>query len=353
MFISCFNTYLVCQNGKIGHKFLCAYYDDASSVATEDDLKQAGFEIRHLEKSRLAFFKVDEGYLAVHPDLSTTFYHGVGRREIFRKIDPSILPPPIPVMKLRNRISKNIHQYGVFPSNPGQYPEIFEENRQKITAINPNYNFYFWSEGGKHSVREFILNTYGEEILKYYDSINKEYPSARADLFRLLCIYALGGVYFDLKTTCSYPLDQVIRPDDKYLVSFWYYGMQTHEEVQHITYGEYENYCIICAAGHPIIRHAIQQALCNIRVYDEEIGGVGFYGTLRLAGPLMYSMIIYVYRPQYKDIIRQIHTYSNGIEYTIFSDDAVHRKHYGGRKHYSDIEAPLVYRDAFKEITRE
>ena len=55
---------------------------------------------------------------------------------------------------------------------------------------------------------EFIRNAYGAEMLKLYMSINPAYGAARADLFRYLLIYHYGGVYLDLKSTCTKPFEQ-------------------------------------------------------------------------------------------------------------------------------------------------
>ncbi|MCL1513609.1 hypothetical protein DTJ15_05240 [Parasaccharibacter sp. TMW 2.1891] len=343
MFVSRYNTYLAVIDREIVQKFLCTYYeDDAPPAATEDDIETAGFEVHRQVVTRVGFYRKGQGYLSARPDLSNGYSNVMQDRETFRLIDPSILPPPVPEMPEEAHIAHKIHQIGIFPKEPGVYPEAFIENRNNIVALNQNYTFYFWSEGGYYDIEEFIQKHYGEEILKYYRAISPDYLAARADFFRYLCLYAIGGVYLDLKTAMSYPLDLVVRPEDRFLLSFWCHGARPHTEIEHIPYGEYEQYYIICAAGHPLMRRIIQQVLCSIALYKRPIHGTGAYGILRVTGPLLYSMIVHEYRDRYEDIVRQIHSFSNGIEYTIFDDNMAHHEHVGKDTHYSRRESNII-----------
>lgn len=343
MFVSCYNTYLAIIDRKIVQKFLCEYYeDDAPPVATEDDLIEAGFEPHRQVVTRVGFFKKGKGYLSASPDLSEAYCPHMERCETFRLIDLEMLPPRVPEFPEQEHIAHQIHQIGIFPKEPGVYPKAFIENRNNIVSLNQNYTFYFWSEGGYYDIETFIKENYGDEFLKYYQSISPDYLAARADFFRYLCLYAVGGVYLDLKTVISYPLDLVVQPDDRFLLSFWYHGARMHREIEHISYGEYEQYYIICAAGHPLMRRIIQQVMCSIALYKKAIHGVGAYGILRVTGPLLYSMVIHEYRGRYEDKVRQIHSYSNGIEYTIFEDTAAHHEPVGKETHYSRRSSAII-----------
>lgn len=66
-----------------------------------------------------------------------------------------------------------------------------------------------------------LHNYYGQRIWEYYLRINKKYGAARADLLRYLVLYALGGVYLDLKSTVLYPLSLNIQQGDSFLIMYW------------------------------------------------------------------------------------------------------------------------------------
>lgn len=343
MFISAHGSYLVAGQDGLEQRFLCAFYDDDTPPpATARDLVKAGYGIERRDHDIVTFFRNDAGFLSSSPSLALYHMPGVDRCETFRDIDQAILPPPLPYIKEAEHISKKIHQVGIFRDKPGSYPEAYVENRNTVVSMNQSYEYYFWSEGGFYEIKEFIKEHYGEEILDYYEAISPDYPAARADFFRYLCLYAVGGVYFDLKTSFTHSLDTTIRPGDRFLLSRWYHGAQVHLEIEHMPYGEYEQYYIICAAGHPLMRRIIQQALCNIRVYRPFLNGTGSYGVLRFIGPLMYSMIVHEYRKGCEDIVRNIHSWSNGIQYSIFRNHDDHHKHQLGEKHYYRRDTPIV-----------
>jgi len=47
------------------------------------------------------------------------------------------------------------------------------------------------------------------------------YGAALADLFRYVLCFNEGGVYLDIKSTATRALDEVLKPDDAYLISQW------------------------------------------------------------------------------------------------------------------------------------
>lgn len=344
MFVSKYNTYITIKNNELSHNFLCDYYeDDAPHIADDEYFRSRHYTIEPIGHGCVALKHNELGYVSLQSDLGVTHVWHIGEYEAFRKIDPSILPEPVPEFPQAEHIARNIHQIGIYADHPGEYPKMFIENRNHIINLNQSFNFYFWSEGGFYDIEEFIQSKYGKEVLKYYRSIKPAYAAARSDLFRYLCLYAMGGVYIDLKSTISYPLDKILRPTDRFLVSFWHHNDRCHPELNYIPYGgEYEQYYLVCAAGHPLMRRIIQQVLCNITIYDEKISGIAQYGTLRLTGPVIFSKLVHEYRKTHEDMVRQIHSVSNGISYSIFNNYAKHKVFSSKGKHYSDNKTSIV-----------
>ena len=115
--------------------------------------------------------------------------------------------------QLHQRIPKIIHQ--TFKSN--QLSREIKENIKKLKSQNPEYEYQFYSDEG---VKKFITENY-PDYLQYYDMINPKFGAARADFFRYLVIYKHGGVYLDIKSTTTKPLREIIKPDDRYILTHW------------------------------------------------------------------------------------------------------------------------------------
>ena len=86
-------------------------------------------------------------------------------------------------------------------------PEPLRKNVEQLKQANPGWEYRFYDDA---AIERFIAGTYGQRILGYYRRINPEYGAARADLFRYLLIYAVGGVYLDIKSRATQPLDVLL-----------------------------------------------------------------------------------------------------------------------------------------------
>lgn len=92
------------------------------------------------------------------------------------------------------------------------------DNIARLQALNPGWRHVLH---GNDDIQQHIGTHFGADVLKAYNSINPLYGAARADFFRYLLMFQDGGVYLDVKSGCTQPLDQVIRPDDELLLSRW------------------------------------------------------------------------------------------------------------------------------------
>jgi inositol phosphorylceramide mannosyltransferase catalytic subunit len=181
----------------------------------------------------------------------------------------------------------------------------------------------------------FIQAQYPAQVLTQYLKIDPRYGAARADLFRYLLIYHVGGVYLDVKSSLEQPLDSVLKTDDQFIISSWtddatpqYAGWGHHKNLPN---GEFQQWHVAAAAGHPFLKAVIENILHNIDVYDPYLHGVGKTGVLNLTGPVAYSLAIAPILKRHAH--RLVKSKSDlGFVYTIFknpdSHTAVFKNHY-------------------------
>lgn len=97
-------------------------------------------------------------------------------------------------------------------------PQAIQENIKKIRATNPEWEYRFYDN---EDIVVFIQNNYDPYMVDYFNRINPKYGAAKADLFRYLLMYKCGGVYIDIKSSLRKPLDDVLKENDRYLLSGW------------------------------------------------------------------------------------------------------------------------------------
>jgi len=244
-----------------------------------------------------------------------------------------------------SHIPRVIHQ----TFKPRPWPDGFERYDQNMAAIqrmNPGWEHRFYDYDDR---RAFIAREYGADILRRYDAIDPAYGAARADLFRYLLLYKEGGVYLDMKSSTARPLDEVLLPTDRFLLSNWrnervdhYPGWGLHRELAHLPFGEFQQWFIISAPGHPFLRAVIQRVLRNLDSYMVSLHGVGGYAVLRATGPVPYTLAIDPLRDHHAcrlvDSVRDL-----GLVYSIFDTEALvaHRE---APSHYTRLSRPLVQR---------
>ncbi len=192
----------------------------------------------------------------------------------------------------------------------------------------------------------FIGSIYGQDVLRYYNSIDPAYGAARADLFRYLLIYKCGGVYLDIKSGLEQPLDEIIEPDDTYILSRWggddpkFRGWGFHPELfEDYGVGEFQQWHVIAAPGHPFLRAAIQRVLANIGMYIPAFHGVGAEGVIRTTGPVAYTRAIMPLLPAFPHRLVEAHS-ELGLVYSTLEDQRGHFTLFP--RHYHNQTVPVV-----------
>jgi mannosyltransferase OCH1-like enzyme len=225
-----------------------------------------------------------------------------------------------------------------------------QANVDHLRAMNPGWEYRFYDD---HDIAEFIKAQYPRWVGKYFERIDPRYGAARADLFRYLLMYKVGGLYLDIKSTATRPLDSVLKPDDRFILSQWYLpnGQFEHSEgfiydLRHIPGGEFQQWHILCAPGHPFMKAVIEAVLANIDAYDPYLHQTGKRGVLRVTGPIAYTLAIrrIMADHPHRDLDGRNEI---GLEYNVFGE-MNHVKVF--KSHYSMQTAPIVRLGPFKRL---
>lgn len=221
-----------------------------------------------------------------------------------------------------NEIPRVIHQ--TFPTST--LPRAVTRVVAKLKADHPTWDYRFYDNS---DIERFIAAEYGRAILSQYERISPDYGAARADLFRYLLIYRLGGVYLDIKSTTLRPLDVAIA-GERFLLAQWdngptgthpHWGL--HAEIGNMPQGELQQWHVIAAPGHPFLRAVIEEVLSGIERYRPWLHGVGKAGVFRLSGPIAYTRAIAPLLPRHPHrLYRSEHDL--GLVYSALEVDAHH-----------------------------
>ena len=221
-------------------------------------------------------------------------------------------------------------------------PDVLKRNVEEIRSTNPGWDYRFYDD---EAIESFISKHYGRKVLEAYRKINPSYGAARADLFRYLVMYRIGGVYLDIKSRFLVPIDEVIAGDEGYIISQWsnkkgekYEGFGLKPEVAHVAGGELQQWHIIAAPGHPFLRTLLLSILDGLDRYRPWRHGTGKVGVMRLTGPVAYTLTI---MPLLKDHKCKIVPNESALflDYSTIPGDG-HKKLFG--QHYSENERSIV-----------
>lgn len=219
-------------------------------------------------------------------------------------------------------------------------------NFSRIMDLNSGWQHRLYDEEDRTN---FILERFGGDMLACYSRIEPFYGAARADLFRYLLLYELGGVYLDIKSTLTKPLDQVILAEDAYILSKWqnkpgqaYEKWGVHANVDGVT-DEYQQWHIVCSPRHPFLEAVIKRVRKNIDTYDPFRDGVGKHGVMKLTGPVAYTAAISpiqnLHPHRLADVIVDM-----GFQYSIYPATTTNKYGHVAKfaSHYSKRVDPIV-----------
>ena len=254
-------------------------------------------------------------------------------------INPIAAGAQLPDVRTGGSISKVIHQ----TAKTCVLPAEIKLNIDRIRLLNQDYEYRFYDNA---DIESYILNSYGKAFLDAYCAINSSYGAARADLFRYMVLYKEGGIYLDVKSAADKPFDSVLAEGDQFVLAQWDNGVGeqheswgVHPEYSLVEGGEYQQWHIICAPGHPFLRAVITRVLENIDNYRPWSTRFGWKATLATTGPVAFTQVI--------EAIKDLHPHRQcrdqrelGLRYTIYDDAHSHQKL--SPTHYHHNRSPLV-----------
>jgi hypothetical protein len=195
----------------------------------------------------------------------------------------------------------------------------------KLKSINQNWNHTLFDDRSQY---EYIRSVGSERFIRAYDRIQKLHGASRADLFRYLIIFLHGGVYLDVKSGTSRPLDSILQKNDTFIISQWdnsptgrFPGAGFWPELKNIPGGEYEQWNVIATPGHPFLAAVIENVINKIENYNALKFGHGPKSVLRVTGPWVYTLTIHPMVEFFPH--RKVISYKEGLNYTML-DSADH-----------------------------
>src|SRR5262249_50786919 len=142
-------------------------------------------------------------------------------------------------------------------------------------------------------INAFLGEVCGRETQRAWLRINPAYGPARADFFRYAMLHHAGGVYLDIKSTCTRPLAEVLEAADAYVLSHWSAKHKHWGQFDELgTQEEFQQWHVIAEPGHPFLEAVMARVKANIARYDLSRDGVGKMGVLRVTGPIAYTQAI-------------------------------------------------------------
>ncbi len=268
--------------------------------------------------------------------------------QIKRLLIPQLNNPPskelLQELPAGKTIPRVIHQIGIRPAFQGrELPPILQENVDHLRALNPGWEYRFYDDD---DISDFLVRHYPPHVWDAYQRIHPRYGAARADLFRYLLMYKMGGVYLDIKSRATRPLDELIRPEDQFILSQWrtadgqFTAWGELHDLRHIPGGEYQQWHIFCAPGHPFLKAVIEQVLFNLGKYDPYLHETGKNGVLRLTGPVPYTVAIQRMLADHPHRFVSGHD-QLGLEYSVYSRaQQTHEQVF--KEHYKSQTASIV-----------
>jgi mannosyltransferase OCH1-like enzyme len=260
---------------------------------------------------------------------------------------------------IKKKIPRIIHQIYI-TRNPRQpIPSSILNNIQQLKKKNPGWKYKLYRED---DIIKFITKYYDLHTLYLYNKINKEYGAARADFFRYLLVYKLGGVYLDIKSNTHIPLDSIIKDNDEFILSNWKvnptdnsYLLRNHMHSKYLKYppGEFQNWHIISSPKHLFLKKVIEKVKKNILEYkskhiyqkDSYKNNVGKMGVLKTTGPIMYTQtILPLLNNNVRYRIIKNHK-ENGLVYSMFNKNnpsSYNSTHLSLFQHYSTLTSPII-----------
>jgi mannosyltransferase OCH1-like enzyme len=117
--------------------------------------------------------------------------------------------------------------------------------------LNPDYSHQYYDDNDvTNYVRNFDCTHFKFDNNKLQTAFNKIKSGAgKADIFRYLIMYNVGGVYADADTVCLKSITQYLKPQDYTFIV----GNDTHRHIH--------QWFFLCTPKHPIIKETLDNCI--------------------------------------------------------------------------------------------
>jgi mannosyltransferase OCH1-like enzyme len=202
----------------------------------------------------------------------------------------------LPDVALGSEIPKVVHH--IFFGD--RIPDELRNNVDLLLSNNPEYDHNFLDDS---NATAFIKKHYNKHVLERFNRLNVAYPAIRSDFLRYLVVYAVGGIYLDLKSLFTTKINDALLGDEAFILCQWENGKGEEHETfglrwvdNYIDGGDYEQWHVISVKGHPFLRAVIIEVMRRIDNYRLWREGTGRTAVFYLTGPHTYSDAIYPIR---------------------------------------------------------
>ena len=211
-----------------------------------------------------------------------------------------------------------------------------------LKSMNPDWEHRLFDDETQYT---FLSNVCTDRFMRAYNRIEPKYGAARADIFRYVAVYLHGGIYLDMKSGTKRPLDQILRPDDQFIISQWDNGPDGffpdagfRRSLRRVPGGEYEQWFVCGAPGHPYLANTLEIALSNIENFNPFVFRHGADSVLDVMGPTALTYGIWGIEQLHPH--RRISSWKDGLRYTMLEESKSHHGHI--QTHYSQFDLPSV-----------
>ena len=166
--------------------------------------------------------------------------------------------------------------------------------------LHPYWDFQFFSDG---DAWEFVTREF-PEYLELYDWYPR--PVLKADLFRLLVVYRLGGFYLDTDFLLDEKLDPLCkekavfayehRIDEKNFNCRYPAWLRSGEEQLTLA-----NYAFGAEAGHGFLAAILEELVSRTKTFEAE--DCNDLDILHATGPDLVTSVYYRNRQRWKDVV--------------------------------------------------
>lgn len=222
---------------------------------------------------------------------------------------------------------------------------------ESLRLTNPGWTHHCLDDD---AVAQFLDRVGSDRLHAALRRLSPDFPQARIDIYRYLQLYLTGGVYFDDKSGATQPLDRIIEPQDRFLIAQGAASTPPgpiealRSRIAHVEGGEFVNWFIASAPGHPFLAAVLEAALDRIDSYAPLFSGTGKRAVLGLTGPFLYTRTLAPLRDRHPH--RMVVDDRVGLKYSVLPPAMAHEDL--RPDHYSRRYSPPVTAQGLGPVRR-